>query len=297
MSASDSRQGVSVCRVFRLRIGQNPLAAFFALAYGITWLSSAVATPGLLPIELPAIVRGLGAILWHFGPALAAILVAGATGGTAALGALLSRLRVWRVRARWYLVVLFLPLATRLVVVGLDLLLGGTPPLPFSAKGAPEGNPLLLFVPVFAGVLLQAGLAEEIGWRGLALPRLQARYKALVSSLILGILWAGWHFHPLYWPEMHSVALWYVLGTLPITILFTWVYNSTGGSLLLTVLFHTASNVSDWIVPVVPFLTEVDSRRTYGLFIALNAVIAVAVVTACGPQHLARSTVAPQEEG
>ena len=274
----------------------SQLVLFFALAYGITWLFSALATPGLLPLELPAVVRGLGAVLCHFGPSLAAMLVSAASGGRTALRQLLSQLGRWRVGAGWYAFVLLYPLAARLLAAGLDVLLGGTAPLPFRAGSVPAGNPLLLLVPVFAGVLLQAGLAEEIGWRGFALPRLQARYSALISSLILGILWAGWHFHPLNWPLMRPVAPWYVLGTLPFTILFTWVYNSSGGSLLLAVLFHTASNVSDWILPIVPFLSSTGSGRAYGLLILINTLLAATVVIACGPQHLARSASTPHKE-
>ena len=51
------------------------------------------------------------------------------------------------------------------------------------------------------------------------------------------------------------------------------------------------------MVPVVPFLTDVGSSRAYGQLIALNAAMAAVVVIACGPQRLARSTVAPQKEG
>jgi len=76
----------------------------------------------------------------------------------------------------------------------------------------------------------------------------------------------------------------------------TWLYNSTGGSLLLPVLFHTASNVSDWIVPLVPFLTGTGSGRAYGLLVLVNTTLAAAVVIACGPQRLARSTAARQKE-
>jgi len=274
----------------------SQLVLFFALAYGITWLFSALATPGLLPLELPAVVRGLGAVLCHFGPSLAAVLVSAASGGRTALRRLLGQLGRWRVGAGWYAFVLLYPLAARLLAAGLDVALGGKVPLPFRAGGVPAGNPLLLFVPVFAAVLLQAGLAEEIGWRGFALPRLQARHSALISSLILGILWAGWHFHPLNWPLMRPVAPWYVLGTLPFTILFTWVYNSSGGSLLLAVLFHTASNVSDWILPIVPFLSSAGSGRAYGLLILINTLLAAVVVIACGPQYLAGSATVPHKE-
>jgi membrane protease YdiL (CAAX protease family) len=127
--------------------------------------------------------------------------------------------------------------------------------------------------------------------RVLALPRLQARHGALVSRLILGLLWAGWHFHPLYWSGCQPAALWFVLGTLPSSILLTWVYNGTGGSLMLSVLFHTVSKLSDWIIPIVPFLSQANSGRACGCLILIYALAAAAVFIACGPRQLVRSAV------
>jgi membrane protease YdiL (CAAX protease family) len=198
-------------------------------------------------------VRTAASILLHYGPALAAIVVAGAAGGRRGIGRLLRPLGHWRVGVGWYVFVLLFPLGVRLAATGLNLLLGGSPPSFFAAgaeSGVPAGvHPLLLLVPVFLGVFLQAGIAEEIGWRGFALPRLQARFGALTSSLILGLLWAVWHFDPQRGPALLERGVLYPLAVLAMTVLMTWVYNSTGGSLLLVVLYHTASNVSDWIAP------------------------------------------------
>jgi membrane protease YdiL (CAAX protease family) len=267
---------------------RNSLAAYFVLAYGITWILSIMATKGLFPFQLPAAIMTFSSILLHYGPALAAIIVAGIVGRRAGVQELLSRLREWRVGVHWYLFILLYPTIARLIAVGLNVLLGGTAPAFFGARGIPEGNPIILFIPVFVGLLLQAGIAEEIGWRGFALPRLQAHYSALTSSLILGVLWALWHFHPLHWSDLAPIAFWYILGTLSLTVIFTWVYNNTRGSLLVAVLFHTASNTSDWIVPIVPFITGASDVRASVLLQVFNLIVAVAIIVVFGSKHLSR---------
>jgi len=136
--------------------------------------------------------------------------------------------------------------------VGLDVALGGTFPKLMSAAGVPDGNPLLLIPVVFVLVFFQAGLAEEPGWRGYALPGLQNRWGAVTSSVVLSLFWCVWHFHPMNFPTLRPIAPWYVLNIIPFTILLTWIYNNTGKSLLMAALFHTVSNVCDWIIPTSP---------------------------------------------
>lgn len=86
-------------------------------------------------------------------------------------------------------------------------------------------------------------MGEELGWRGFALPRLQARMSALSASLILGLLWALWHL-PLYLTAGHPLSEvffgWFLLSILADAILFTWIFNNTRGSLLVVLLFHAS---------------------------------------------------------
>jgi CAAX protease family protein len=262
---------------------QHSLVVYFLLAYAITWILSIVATtPGM-----PQPIVGLSALILHYGPALAALIVTAWIAGRKGVGTLLNRLRIWRVGIGWYLLVLLYPVVSKLMAVGIDVLLGGTAPAFFSASDVPaSASPLVLLLPVFIGTLLQAGLAEEIGWRGFAQPQLQSRFNALISSLILGVLWAFWHFHPLNWAMLAPVAPQYVLMVICFTILLTWVYNSTKGSLLLVVLFHAASNTSDWIVPITPVFNPTSSASMIQL--VLYVAVAVVVVLVYGPKRLSR---------
>ena len=218
----------------------NMLVLYFVLAYAITWLFALLGADRLWPFQIPAVLKVSGRILLHYGPALAALVVTAHVSGKVGVRNLLASLGQWRVGLPWYLVALLLPTLVRLAAVSLDVLSGGSWPEFFHANAVPPGNPFVLIVPVFLAVFFQAGLAEEIGWRGYALPQLQTRYSALTASLILGILHAPWHFRPESMSILAPVILPWWLLVIAMSIIWTWLYNNTQGSLLLAVLFHTA---------------------------------------------------------
>ncbi|MFO0985386.1 MAG: CPBP family intramembrane glutamic endopeptidase, partial [Planctomycetota bacterium] len=101
------------------------------------------------------------------------------------------------------------------------------------------GWPHYLYGAVIGEGLIGAALFEEIGWRGFALPHLQRRCSALVSSLIIGLVWALWHF-PNFVAFTPSMLAAFVPKLMALSLIFTWVYNSTGGSLFAVVLLHGA---------------------------------------------------------
>jgi membrane protease YdiL (CAAX protease family) len=274
-------------------VSGKALAAFFLLAYAITWGLSVIGAAGLLPFAVPAALATAAAILCHYGPSVAAIVMAGIIGGRRGVGALFGRFKVWRVGWAWYAFVFLFPVALRLAAAGIDMALGGEAPSFFGADDVPSGNPLLLLPAVFLAVLFQAGLAEEIGWRGFGLVGLQRRFGALTSSLILSLIWGLWHFHPINFASLWPLAGWYFLTIIPFTVLMTWVFNNTGGSLLLAVLFHTASNVSDWIVPSMPSLSDVAGMRVFIIKAMLTWVAALVVVAVYGPARLSRQVPVP----
>ena len=102
---------------------------------------------------------------------------------------------------------------------------------------------LVLSLPViFVSQLFTSPLLEELGWRGFALPMLQDKFNALGSSLILGLLWGAWHL-PLILAYGDNIPAYLAL-MIAHTILMSWVFNSTAGSLLIAILFHASLNVS-----------------------------------------------------
>lgn len=96
-------------------------------------------------------------------------------------------------------------------------------------------------------------LQEEFGWRGYALDRLESKYNALSSSLIIGALWSLWHLPSFFSPstiQYQQSFFSFLSSVLLLSILFTWLYNNTGRSVLVVMVFHTSVNVSYWIIPI-----------------------------------------------
>jgi uncharacterized protein len=209
---------------------------FFLLVFILTWVVWVPRASGA-----PLGVLGQA---WTWIPAIAALLAAALTGGRGALRELGSRLVRWRVGWQWYVVVILGPAVFSLAVAGIYALFGGS-----WAEAAPPAilaGPLLL-LPLFLLILtLTDGLGEELAWRGFALPRLLTRYNALVASVVLGVIWALWHL-PLLWTEgngMFQLPVWLLLLDLTAkSVLFTWVFLHTRGSVLIAMLFHGATNL------------------------------------------------------
>src|SRR5437016_5768189 len=135
--------------------------------------------------------------------------------------------------------------------MALHVVLGGQPPDAALLIGSLPGV-LITLVPVF---LLFGPLGEEFGWRGYALPRLQARSGALAASLLLGLAWAAWH-APLFFDPTSTYAhlppLVFIARMMGLSVLFTWLINRTGGSLLFPLVAHTVINASGQIWAAVP---------------------------------------------
>jgi membrane protease YdiL (CAAX protease family) len=263
-------------------IRKYALVFFFLLAYLFTWsnwLPRALTSRGVTSIQVPDFVT----LLAGYGPALAAIIVASLAYGRQGLRELFGRLLRWRVGVQWYLIALFLPALVALLAIAINSWTGGSSP-DFSAQAFPFGpaetplwqKALILFLVFTLGF---DGLGEEIGWRGFALPKLLERYSPLISSLILGALWAIWHF-PYALTEgtfLSDVPLhWFFINLLAVSTIYTWIFINTNGSLLLALLFHAAGNTISNLLPILP--PAAADLRMYYFTIATNCAIAILVV-------------------
>jgi membrane protease YdiL (CAAX protease family) len=197
---------------------------------GGAWLVLAVCLLPRLRVGLAVVVLtslvGLPIVLWLRGPA--------------GIRRLVHRLRPWLLGKGWPVlaVCLLLPLGVVVLTVRILAALGvAVPPLSW------EGWSNYLHGAVIGGGLMGPGLFEEIGWRGFALPHLQRRYSALVSSLIIGLVWAFWHF-PNFFAFTPSMLAVFVPMGMVLSLIYTWAYNSTGGSLFAVVLLHGATIAS-----------------------------------------------------
>jgi membrane protease YdiL (CAAX protease family) len=187
---------------------------------------------------LSSLVRLLGVLM----PATAALLLAARGEGRLGVKRVLGGLIVWRVGWPWWAAA---ALAQPGLVVAVGLLynaLGGSPPV------APAPPIAAGTFAVQAFFLLIATLGEEIGWRGLALPAMQARIGPLAASVVLGLLWATWHMP--FWlliGNLEQFGAGYLLLNylliVPSTVYITWFYNHGRSSLLLAVAFHITFNM------------------------------------------------------
>lgn len=219
-----------------------PVTTFVVLAFVITWsvwVPRALVSQGYLDSQWP---MTLGSF-WTYGPAVAAVLAAWLTAGPPGFRELASRLVRWRVGGHWYAVVLLGPAAFWVLVVAIDAALGWSEELgrPLIVEhGLAAALPLLLYI------ALTDGLGEEPGWRGYALPRQLERLRALPASLAVGVVWAVWHL-PLFWTRgtsLYGSSPWILLLELPaLSVLFSWVFLHTRGSVLLAILFHASWNL------------------------------------------------------
>jgi uncharacterized protein len=263
-------------RGIKALLARHPLVSFFVLAYAGTWLFElpyVLSEDGsrLLPYSSPLLTWTLP-VSTFMGPFLAAFIMTGATEGREGVGRLLRRFVLWRVGFRWYLFALVgIPVIVVLSVIVMPGVLGS-----FQGLGALPPLPLL---GVFVYVLFLGGaLGEEPGWRGFALPRLQSLHGPLVGSLILGPLWGLWHL-PLFWTPWNEFTapnvVVFVLSTTSLAVMYTWAFNNTKGSLLISILIHAAFN---WTTVAAVPLFPAPILSDYGLLPILGGFGALAVV-------------------
>ena len=262
-------------------VRRYPLIVFFVLAYVFSWWPWPLYAFGLSPSPIIA-----------FGPFLAAILVLALTTGKGGVVTLLRRMVRWRVRPVWYAVALLLPVAISGGAALLNVVLGASAPSP-AELGAWSG-----LVPTFFLLLLVPGIGgawEEPGWRGYALPKLQGGHSALLASLILGVVWAFWHLPLMVIGQIHLSDQVYIVAW---TVVFTWVFNNTNGSVLIAMLMHNMHNVISGGYFSAMF-SGADWVRQGWLLVALWCAVAAIVVVVNGPEHLSRKytrqTLTPPE--
>lgn len=261
---------------------KNFLVVFFILTFILTWSM-------WLPAALTQLGGGTSILgpdgVGQFGrwaPGIVAIILTGIAAGKQGVGALFRPLKIWRVHLGWYLFALLFQPALFLISKWIDVsLLGRTyeiiSPLASVTIEAP-------FIFIAVGVIISAipgAFMEELGWRGFALPRLQNKNTALVAGIILGLIWGGWHIPSmLYFGETNGLTIGLaVLNTIPLAILFTWLFNNTQGSLLLVTLFHASLQYSNNFLGTIPG----------GTADIITWLVAMIVLISTGVNHLSRS--------
>ena len=258
-------------------IRRHPVVAYFVLACVISWAAVAplvVAGLGLTDRQWPTYWHSLGAL----GPAAAAVLVTATIAGLSGLAEFSSRLMRWRVGFVWWLLALS-PLVL-CAVAYLAMRIAGARLESVVAVKSAFADPAWLSGMFLAS--LAYGLGEEPGWRGFALPRLQHGRSALWATVILSIGWGLWHVPYFFYRYHLASATEYVgfyLGLFAGAVWLTFLYNSTGGSTLLVVVWHIVWNA-------VALAAAVLSPTLVAITSGLIMVGGIAALVIGGPRRL-----------
>ena len=205
-------------------VARHELTVFFILAFLLSWY------PWII-----ALARGRTTGPNPLGPFVAALVVNGIAGGWPAVRELLGRIVRARFGLKWYAVIFGLPVLICAVAVAIMAGFGTTigSPSPTAWRELPDR---------FIFIFLFIGLGEEPGWRGFALPRLLKTHTPLATSLILAPIWALWHL-PLMGDEFPlPIIPAFLISLLGGTLIQTWLFNRTKGSVLAQMFFHATIN-------------------------------------------------------
>ena len=240
--------------------------------------------------DIPVVV-GVGILLTGYAPAFAAMLAVRLVPGSGSIRQLLAPSVRWRVHPVWYAIAIFGPIGLFLVGDVIRSVLGLEVPAAWLA--VPSGSALVFL----AGALIAGSFGEEVGWRGLAQPRLQPRRGALVAAIVVGVLWSLWHLWPVLTPGglattgVAGVVLTFVRLTAT-SVVYAWLLNSTRGSLLIVMLAHAGHNIAAQVVPL-PGGNQQADPVTALLYVAA----AVLVLLFYGSKWLSRASAYPPVPG
>lgn len=224
------------------RVPVIALLPYLIITFGIAWgllglylflPEQATARFGELSASHP------GFILAVWSPAFAAFAVVAYCGGLRGLRAFLSRLFLWRCPSAWYA---YLFIGFPLVFFLGSAIKGNlfADPLPFDSIPAMLGTMAFMFI---------LGPMEEFGWRGVALPLLQRRFAPLWAGLVLGLIWGTWHL-PAFFLSGTPQSAWgvmpFFIGAVCLSVILTPLFNASGGSILLAVIYHFQANNPLW---------------------------------------------------
>lgn len=278
---------------FSALVEKYQIPILFVLVLGLTWpfmIVDVLGSHGILPFRVPVALW----LVMGYMPTLAAVIVTRLMQGREGVRALFRKLLIARVGFKWYAFAIFGLAAICVVAILLGNLFGATTNSPIIPVEMAAAGPFALLLNAVLGLIVRGIMnGEEFAWRGAALPRLQAKYNALTSSLILSIPWILFHL-PLFFTKGSSQVemsfAGYAIQLVATSILFTWLYNNTRGSVLLAYILHAAMNTWTSIFAIDP-ANQFQGWILTGVFVA----VAVIVTIVSGAENLSRTNTRIQE--
>ena len=255
---------------------------------------------GMVYLVVQAVIPSGLALVSVFSASIAGIIVTALEDGVSGLKLMLKRLLIWRVRIGYWLFGLFFIIPAVILGSLLNPIFNGEP---FSFNDLQSA---FLVLPMFFTFVVVAGVGQELGWTGFLAPRLQARFNALTSCLIRAILVGLWHLPLFIYSSQQNPAVadfqysgWIsqkgflvafltmvLMFQVPWSIFIAWIFNNTGGSILLVAVLH-GSEV--WLAYILMSAGidpgNLDNYWGYGVVLIASAAVIVFVY---GPQNLSR---------
>ena len=279
-------------------VAKHPALVYFALTFAISWGGALLAIGGsggmrgTTPTSDPRFVYALAAML--VGPSVTGVLLTALVSGRSGLRGFRSRLLTWRVGVTWYAVAL---LTAPFVMTATLLALSSTSPAFLPGIFTSDHKASILLVGLAVG--LSAGIFEEPGWTGFAIPTLRRRHGVLATGLIVGIWWSAWHLLPNVWSSraasgelavsvfLAATAIGVFVGYLTaFRVLMVWVYDRTE-SLFVAMLMHVSITASLLILN--PLDISGEHLLVYSFALAAVVWVVVGVVALANREEASRS--------
>ena len=242
------------------------ISSYFVLAFTWSWFLSFIAS--YTTTVAPSFSFAL-TIVSGFGPSVAALITITIFFGRSALMVWLTNALNWCVGWRWYALAFFAPPLILLVALALHEVLGGTVPT------SPAVGHVPLAIAKFALVFLIGGpLGEEFGWRGYALPALGVKLGWRAASLAIGVIWGRWHLPLFFTPGTAQFQMSinvFMLNIVAGSVVFSWLFIRTSGSVLPALVLHTSLNSWVGILSIVP---SAETSRPYAFVTGILAALA-----------------------
>jgi membrane protease YdiL (CAAX protease family) len=252
---------------------------FFLLTFAYSWIIWIPSVLDGIGVNLPFSVAGytmLVVIIGAFAPLLAALTLVGRNESWKGIKTFLRRAIDFRVKPIYLVIALGLPIVIHLIAhyFSLAVNLEVAQTLFPTESGTPA---IILAIPYFILMMIIGGGQEEFGWRGYAQEPLQEKLGVIPASLVIGVIWGFWHL-PLWFmaSDLHSAYSFFafVLMTTSISIMYAWLYNSSGKKLIVVIFFHAMNNTA---APLLPFLHGIEGKpeTAYWIYAAVNVVFGI----------------------
>ena len=236
-----SKQNVAECEGERNHsLLLRDILGFVGLTFALTipfWIIGRASGNGLMP-GLPS------AALAVICPATAALVLSWRLTGVAGARALLMQtIDLGQVKPKaWWLLILFFSPAVSAAAFFISRNLG---------TGIPNPQIEILPAVVLFAIFLMGAVSEELGWTGFVLDPLQTRVGAIPAALLIGAIWAVWHYPALLQAHRSGAWIaWWTLGTISLRLFMVWLFNATGGSVFCVVMVHAINNLCWQLFPI-----------------------------------------------